>query len=158
LEVDLRLRATELAEAQKNLALARKEREEALTATTPEGKEVRELAILLSAATARADQAQNRVETLAAELESDRRARGGAGQETANTNAKEIERQLAGALDRVRSLEGERDRLREEIEGTKEGLNRSKEHINVLQSRRDQMREEIARLKVKLGMAPDAVV
>ena len=31
-------------------------------------------------------------------------------------------------------------------------------NVTTLQSRRDQMREEIAKLKVKLGMAPDAVV
>jgi chromosome segregation ATPase/DNA-directed RNA polymerase subunit RPC12/RpoP len=186
LEIDLRLRATELVEAQKNLGLARKEREEALTAATAKDKELREISILLSAATARTEETQNRVETLAAEvdkaraeLESERLARETAakqlaarqvedasnlsqqakiGQETANTSAKEIERQLEQALDRVRTLEGERDRLREEIDGTKQGLDRSKQHINVLQSRRDQMREEIAKLKVKLGMAPDAVV
>jgi predicted nucleic acid-binding Zn-ribbon protein len=58
----------------------------------------------------------------------------------------------------VHDLEAGRERMREEIEATKQGLERSKQHVNVLQSRRDQMRDEIAKLKVKLGMAPDAVI
>jgi chromosome segregation ATPase/DNA-directed RNA polymerase subunit RPC12/RpoP len=193
----------------KNLSLAREEREEALKATTAKEKELREISIMISAATARAEEAQSRVETLASELdraraefksereklqsletglapmqekirlveaERDRlkanldklsgQVEGASNlsqqaridQAAARTNVNEVERQLEQALDRVRTLEGERDRLREEIDGTKQGLDRSKQHINVLQARRDQMRDEIARLKVKLGMAPDAVV
>jgi cell division protein FtsB len=52
----------------------------------------------------------------------------------------------------------ERAELKAEVDGLKEGLERAKQHIGTMQGRRDQMRAEIAKLKVKLGLAPDAVV
>jgi chromosome segregation ATPase/ribosomal protein S27E len=60
-------------------------------------------------------------------------------------------------LDRVRLLEEERDHLREEVEGMRQGLERSKQHIGALQKRRDQMREEILKLRGKLGITPEVV-
>jgi hypothetical protein len=69
-----------------------------------------------------------------------------------------VGRQVEQAFEKVRIAESERDEARREAVGHREGLERAKQHIAVLQSRRDQMREEIAKLKVKLGLAPDAVV
>lgn len=64
---------------------------------------------------------------------------------------------LEKALDQIHSTESERDALRAELEATRAGLERTKQHVNAMQSRRDQMREEIAKLKVQLGLAPDAI-
>ena len=47
--------------------------------------------------------------------------------------------------------------MRSELEATRAGLERMKQHVTALQSRRDEMRTEIEKLKMKLGMAPDAV-
>jgi chromosome segregation ATPase len=69
-----------------------------------------------------------------------------------------FDRRVEETLEKLRMAEKERDTARSEIEGQRQGLERAKQHIAVLQSRRDQMRDEIARLKVKLGLAPDAVV
>jgi len=52
----------------------------------------------------------------------------------------------------------ERDSLKEEVADLNLGLDRAKQHIGSMQGRRDQMRAEIAKLKVKLGLAPDAAV
>jgi myosin protein heavy chain len=56
------------------------------------------------------------------------------------------------------TLTVERDALKTELEATRAGLDRAKQHIARLQARRDQMQDEIAKLKVKLGLAPDALV
>ena len=247
LQTDLKVRALELTEAQKNLGVARTEREGALAKAVTKEKEAAAIAEKLSseaaAARARAEELQKRVETLTADaaklrkelepvhaereaaakllaakdaeardlsaqiaqarttekelraqlqtaetslvpmqekvrmIEADRdrlkvnydRVSGevdGAAtlsqqakidQEKAKAMVKEMERQLERALDQVRDLEAERGRLREDMDGFRQGLERSKQHIGVLQTRRDQMREEIAKLRVKLGMAPEAV-
>jgi chromosome segregation ATPase len=73
------------------------------------------------------------------------------------TSAQSMERDLEQALDQLLSVEQQRAELASDLEATKAGLDRAKQHVSVLQSRREQMREEIARLRVQLGLAPDAV-
>jgi hypothetical protein len=55
------------------------------------------------------------------------------------------------------AAEEERALLRADLEATRAGVERAKQHITALQERRDQLQEEMARLKLQLGLAPSAL-
>ena len=54
-------------------------------------------------------------------------------------------------------MEEQRDGLNAELEATRAGLERAKQHVNALHNRRDELQEEMARLKMKMGLAPAAL-
>ncbi len=61
------------------------------------------------------------------------------------------------SAERLRAAEGEVVSLKAELDATRAGLERTKQHVNTMQTKREQMRSEIARMKAQLGLAPDAV-
>lgn len=65
----------------------------------------------------------------------------------AHERVAELERELARTVDQLQAIENERDMVRCDLEATRAGLERAKQHITVLQSRRDHMRDGVARLK-----------
>jgi chromosome segregation ATPase len=77
--------------------------------------------------------------------------------DAAQLRATEFETQLHEVTERLQLLEQEREQSRLELDATRAGLERAKQHIVAVQSRRDEMRGEIARLKVQLGLAPDPI-
>jgi len=77
--------------------------------------------------------------------------------DAAQLRATEFESQLREVTERLQLLEQEREQSRLELDATRAGLERAKQHIVAVQSRRDEMRAEIARLKVQLGLAPDPI-
>ena len=60
------------------------------------------------------------------------------------------------ATDGLRSLGVERDAAKIELESTRIGLERTKKHVGVLQDRVSQLRAENERMRVQLGLAPEA--
>jgi chromosome segregation ATPase len=69
----------------------------------------------------------------------------------AREEAEHIGTERAALIAQLRSLEMDAEGLRAELEATRAGLERVKQHAVALQSRRDDMREEVARLKMQLG-------
>jgi chromosome segregation ATPase len=123
----------------------------------------------IAAAYARAEEQQKRSAALVSEIdglkkeleivraESERLKQSGSGS-TNGQNSSDSERKLQEALQSLEAAKRERESLKEEIAGLNQGLDRAKQHIGSMQGRRDQMRADIAKLKVKLGLAPDAAV
>ncbi len=76
--------------------------------------------------------------------------------EAARARLIDLENELEKSLDQRGALENERIRLGADLEATRAGLDRAKQHVQALQTRRDEMRDEVARLKVQLGLAPSS--